>query len=135
VGGRTEFTGPAAAPFWVQSREPGVVERVDHLPHIPLGRGEHLRDLGCGAALHRGQHDPCPTEPNPILGCPRDLDQPLGLLGLQRLHEHLGLTRHQHHLRRQPPSLDEHSQHDTITTPTFCAAALVSRDSDYFTLV
>jgi hypothetical protein len=37
-------------------------------------------------------------------GPERGLDQSLGLLGLQRMHEHLGLLSHPHHLRRQLPS-------------------------------
>jgi hypothetical protein len=52
AGGRTEFSWSAAAPFWVQSGEPLVVERVDHLPHIVLAGGEHHRDLARGPTLH-----------------------------------------------------------------------------------
>jgi hypothetical protein len=51
-GGRTELSWSTAVPFWVQRREPLGVERVDHLPHVALGRGEHDRDLARGPALH-----------------------------------------------------------------------------------
>jgi hypothetical protein len=60
-----ELSRTAPAPFWVRSGEPLVVERVDHLPRVLRGRGEHRRSLGRAAALDRGQHDSRPTQPDP----------------------------------------------------------------------
>ena len=91
---------PAPAPFWVQRREPGLVERVDHLPRILRLHREHARRFRRTPALRRGQHDPRPAQPHPILRGPRDLHQPLCLLRFQRPHEHLRLSSH-HHLRQQ----------------------------------
>src|SRR5690606_23157090 len=51
VGAELRWTAPA--PFWVQRREPLLVERVDHLPRVLRGRGEHRRRLRRAAALHR----------------------------------------------------------------------------------
>ena len=89
----------APAPFWVQSGEPLLVERVDHLPRVLRGRGEHRRRLGGAAALHRGQHDPRPPQPNPIPRRAGDLHQSLRLGRVQLSNEHLRLPCH-----RPPPA-------------------------------
>src|SRR5690606_33141193 len=119
VGAELRWTAPA--PFWVQRREPLLVERVDHLPRVLRGRGEHRRRLRRAAALHRGQHDPGPAQPDPVPRRAGDLHQSLRLGRLQLADEHLRLPCH-HHLRRQPPRQPPR----LVTTATFSDEALVT---------
>ena len=80
--------------FWVQCREPPIVERPDQLAHRFLLRGEHHRDLRHRPALHRRQRHPGPPHPHPIPRRPRDLHQPLRLVRIQLTKEDLWLSRH-----------------------------------------
>jgi hypothetical protein len=70
-----------------------------------------------------------PAQPHPVPGRPGDPHQPLCLLSLQLVNEHLGLPRHRHHLRRAASQQPTSTPVRPDTASTFCDAALAPPNS------
>jgi hypothetical protein len=88
--------------FWVQGREPPIIERLDQIPDGLFLDSEHRGDLGNRPALNGRQRHPGTPQPDQVLRRAGDPHQLLRLVQTKIAKKDLWLPAHATSPRAQP---------------------------------